>query len=103
MACSENVCVLRCVRGRASARGNRGRVFCVVYCVVGTPCVAPGSLLLRLVAACLLFFNPGCMLFLDSGGLAALGMWENVLRCFWFGDGCVFGWVQKCCLLVRWL
>ena len=62
MECSGSVCLLRGVRGCASARGNRGRVSCVMYCVVGAPCVASGSFLLRLVSACLLFFN--------SGGLA---------------------------------
>ena len=56
MECSGSVCLLRGVRGCASARGNRGRVSCVMYCVVGAPCVASGSFLLRLVSACLLFF-----------------------------------------------
>ena len=78
MACSGSVCLLR---------GNRGRVSCVMYCVVGAPCVASGSFLLRRVSACLLFFNSGGSLFLDSEELAALAMWENVSRCVWFGDG----------------
>ena len=101
MACSGSMCLLRGVRGRASARGNRGRVSCVMYCVVGAPCVALG------VSCCVWFRRVCCFLirggslFLDSEELAALAMWENVSRCVWFGDGRVWLGSRKCFLL-RW-